>query len=54
MKNSQGFIEYALNDPDYKNRVASAHFATYKVFLPELKKFREQAEVILEEIVKRK
>jgi len=54
MKNSQGFIEYALNDPDYKNRVASAHFATYKVFLPELKKFKEQAEVILEEIEKRK
>ncbi|WP_160129752.1 DUF6090 family protein [Kordia antarctica] len=54
MKGSQEFIEYAITDPDYKNRVASVYFVTYKVFLPELKKFKEQAEVILEEIEKRK
>jgi hypothetical protein len=54
MKGSLEFIEYAITDPDYKNRVASVYFITYKVFLPELKKFKEQAEVILEEIEKRK
>ncbi|MBC8755497.1 hypothetical protein H2O64_12540 [Kordia sp. YSTF-M3] len=53
MKNNQKFIEYAITDPDYKNRVASAYFVTYKVFLPELEKFKKQAKVILEEIEKR-
>ncbi|WP_420570656.1 DUF6090 family protein [Kordia sp.] len=51
---SQEFIEYAITDPDYKNRVASAYFVTYKVFLPELKTFKKRAAVILEEIEKRK
>lgn len=54
MKGSQDFIEYAITDPDYKNRVASVYFITYKVFLPELKKFKTQAEGILKEIEKRK
>ncbi|EDP98401.1 hypothetical protein KAOT1_14327 [Kordia algicida OT-1] len=54
MKGSQEFIEYATTDPDYKNRVASVYFVTYKVFLPELEKFKKQAEVILTEIEKRK
>lgn len=54
MKGSKGFIAYATTDPDYKNRVASAYFITYNVFLPELKKFEDQAKVILEEIEKRK
>lgn len=53
MKNSQKFIEYALTDPDYKNRVASIYFITYKAFLPELQKFKTQAEVILAAIEKR-
>jgi hypothetical protein len=54
MKGSQEFIDYATTDPDYKNRVASAYFITYKVFLPELEKFKVQAKVILEQIKKRK
>ncbi len=48
-----GFIEYALNDPDYKNRVANAYFLTYDVFLPELRLFKEKAIVIIEAIEKR-
>ena len=53
-KGSKDFIEYALNDPDYKNRIASVYFVAYKVFLPELKIFQKRAEGILEEISKRK
>lgn len=53
-KPSKEFVEYALNDPDYKNRVATIYFITYKVFLPELETFKKQAQVIIEEIEKRK
>ncbi|WP_430411567.1 DUF6090 family protein [Kordia sp.] len=52
MKNNEEFTEYALNDPDYKNRVASTYFSTYTVFMPELVKFKKQATVILQEIEK--
>ncbi|NVJ61459.1 MAG: hypothetical protein HWE27_13770 [Gammaproteobacteria bacterium] len=38
------FIEYALNDKDYRNRVASYYFFHYKVFLPEVLKYREKAQ----------
>lgn len=48
--NIDGFLEYALNDVDYKNRVANAYFLTYDVFLPELIAFKTQAEKIIEEI----
>ncbi|MEM6721746.1 MAG: DUF6090 family protein [Bacteroidota bacterium] len=44
------FIDYALNDPDYKNRIATTHFMAYKIFLPELVTFKKRAEKILEEI----
>ncbi|WP_053002265.1 DUF6090 family protein [Kordia jejudonensis] len=53
-KPNKEFVAYALKDPDYKNRVATIYFITYKVFLPELEKFKKQAKVILEEIGKRK
>lgn len=49
-----GFINYALTDKDYKNRVASVHFLTYLVFLPEIKLFKEEAERIIGEIEKNK
>ncbi|WP_298416933.1 DUF6090 family protein [uncultured Kordia sp.] len=54
MKNSEEFINYTLNDPDYKNRVASSYFISFSVFLPELEIFEERATTILEEIKKRK
>ncbi len=53
MKPNQDFINYALNDPDYKNRIATTYFLAYKIFLPELKTFKKRAKVILEEIQKR-
>lgn len=53
-KPSNDFIDYALNDPDYKNRIANIYFIAYKVFLPELRTFKKQAEVFIEEIEKRK
>ncbi|MEM7575591.1 MAG: DUF6090 family protein [Bacteroidota bacterium] len=48
-----GFVDYALNDPDYKRRVATSHFITYEVFLPELRLFKEGAELLLEGIEER-
>jgi hypothetical protein len=36
-KNSDGFIEYALNSPDYKNRVANFYFLHLKIYMPYLK-----------------
>ncbi len=53
LKPNKDFIDYALNDPDYKNRIATTHFMAYQVFLPELRIFKKQAETILEEIQKR-
>lgn len=47
-KDVTGFLDYALNDPDYKNRVANAHFLAYDVFLPELNIFEERAKEIIE------
>ena len=45
-----GFVEYALTDKDYKNRVATVHFLAYLVFLPEIKRFKEEAEIIISKI----
>lgn len=53
MKPNKDFIEYALNDPDYKNRIATTHFLAYQVFLPELRTFKKEAELILEKIEKK-
>ena len=36
------FLDYALYSKDYKNRVATSHFLTYDVYLPELRKFKER------------
>ena len=35
------FIDYALNSQDYRNRVATNYFLTYKVYLPELEKLKK-------------
>nr|WP_321244733.1 DUF6090 family protein [uncultured Psychroserpens sp.] len=45
-----GFIDYALNDPDYKNRVSSFYFLHYKVYLPILEKFNNKAKVLANNI----
>jgi len=52
-KDFDGFEEYALNDPDYKNRVANAYFLTYEIFLPELIIFKEQGIQIIKAIEQR-
>lgn len=46
----EGFLEYALNNTDYRNRVASYYMIHYRVFLPEMLKYREEAEVQLKRI----
>jgi len=50
---NKDFIDYALNDPDYKNRIATTHFMAYQVFLPELRTFKKRALKILAAIEKR-
>ena len=52
-KNSDGFIKYAINNPDYKNRVANFYFLHLKVYVPILKNFNKEAKVILDDINKR-
>jgi site-specific DNA-adenine methylase len=54
MRPNKDFIDYVFNDPDYKNRMATINFMAYQVFLPELATFKRRAEVILEEINKRR
>lgn len=48
-----GFLDYALTDPDYKNRVANSYFLTYDVYIPELELFVERAEAIIDTIEER-
>ena len=52
-KNLDGFIEYAINNPDYKNRVANFYFLHLKVYVPILKNFNKEAKTILDDINKR-
>jgi hypothetical protein len=44
------FISYALNDPDYRNRVATTRFLAYFAFVPELKVFEERAKALRQAI----
>lgn len=50
LKVNDGFVEYALNDKDYKTRVATASFFAYKVYLPELTKFKERGLELVDKI----
>ncbi len=43
----EDFIPYALTDPDYRNRVATWHFISYKVYLPELQLFEDRAQTLI-------
>lgn len=52
LKITNEFIEYALNSRDYKTRVATTEFFAYKVYLPELVKFKEKGLVLIDEIEK--
>ena len=51
---SKEFINYALNSKDYRNRVASWHFVNKSAFIPELKRFINEAEEIVKIIELRK
>jgi len=52
-RNLDGFIDYALSNPDYKNRVANYYFLHYKIYVPILEKFNKEAKVILKQIDRR-
>ncbi|MFK8061167.1 MAG: DUF6090 family protein [Polaribacter sp.] len=52
--NSKEFIDYVLNSKDYRNRVSSWHFVNKFAFIPELERFIEEAEEIVEIIALRK
>ncbi|RZS93955.1 DUF6090 family protein [Aquimarina brevivitae] len=46
------FIDYAVNSKDYKNRVATSEFFTYKVYLPEIAKFKREGLKLIDKIEK--
>lgn len=52
-KYTPAFIDYAVEDPDYKNRVATFYGDTYNVYLPELKAFKTEGNTIIDAIIKR-
>ena len=49
-RNNDGFIEYALNNYDYTNRVANYYLLNYNIYIPNLKTFNSEAQVILEQL----
>jgi len=49
-RNIDGFIEYALNDSDYINRVANYYMLNYTIYIPVLKEFNSEAKVILKQL----
>ena len=52
LKITSEFIEYALTSRDYKTRVATAEFFAYKVYLPELAKFKQKGLELIDKIEK--
>lgn len=50
LKITEDFIKYAINSKDYKNRVATARFYAYQVYLPEIKKFKKKGLEIIKNI----
>jgi hypothetical protein len=52
LKVNKEFIEYALKSRDYKTRVATAEFFAYKVYLPELSKFKQKGLELIDKIEK--
>ncbi|WP_415190098.1 hypothetical protein [Psychroserpens sp.] len=49
-KDFDGFINYALNNPDYKNRMANFYFLHYKIYVPILEEFIKNAKVLVDKI----
>ncbi len=45
-----GFIEYALNNQDYKNRVANYFFLHHTIDIRQLKDFNEGAKILIKQI----
>jgi hypothetical protein len=50
LKITKDFIEYALDNKDYKSRVATARFYAFQVYLPEVIKFKKQGLELIERI----
>tara|TARA_R110002072_G_scaffold14272_4_gene59494 strand:- start:1111 stop:1833 length:723 start_codon:yes stop_codon:yes gene_type:complete len=49
-RNKDGFIEYALNNSDYTNRVANYHLLNYTIYIPILEEFNSNAQIILKQL----
>jgi len=49
-RNTAGFIEYAVNSQDYKNRVSMQYLMNYDVLLLQYKDFKENAENLISRI----
>jgi len=49
-RNSDGFIEYTLNNFDYINRVANYYMLNYTIYIPILEEFNFEAQVILKQL----
>ncbi|BAO76456.1 DUF6090 family protein [Winogradskyella sp. PG-2] len=49
-RNNNGFIEYALNNHDYTNRVANYYLINYTIYIPKLENFNSEAQVILKQL----
>jgi len=49
-RNNDGFIEYALNNQDYTNRVANYYLLNYTIYIPKLEYFNTEARAILKQL----
>jgi hypothetical protein len=49
-RNLEGFIDYAINDSDYKNRAANFYFLHHDIYLPILENFNRKAKAILKQV----
>ncbi|MEM5566903.1 DUF6090 family protein [Psychroserpens sp. AS72] len=49
-RNKDGFLEYTLNNHDYKNRVANYYMLNYTIYIPKLKAFIAEAKDILKQL----
>lgn len=52
LKVTDEFINYAIESNDYKKRVATAYFFGYKVYLPEIVKFKDKGNDLIDKIEK--
>ena len=46
-------LEYMLNNPDYKNRVADFYWVFYEIYLPHLEEYQEKARFFINKIESR-